>query len=1109
MFGINIFCIFKACPTSFYFLSSQTNFKNSNILYMNTPSNYQRLNNIIGWFVFSIAAYVYLSTMESTASFWDCGEYIACAYKLEVGHPPGAPLFLLIGKFFSLFAFGDVSKVGMMINAMSALCSAFTILFLFWTITALALKLIQKNGELTIGKMYAIFGAGAVGALAYTFSDSFWFSAVEGEVYAMSSFFTAIVFWAILKWEREADSPHADRWIILIAYLVGLSIGVHLLNLLAIPAIVFIYYFKRYDKITRNGLILTGILSIVILGGIQAGVIPMIVKLAGEIELLAVNSLGMPFNSGTIIYAILLIGGIIWGLRFTKKKAKPILNTVILCFTVILIGYSSFIILVIRSQANPPMDENNPENAINLLSYLNRDQYGSWPILYGQYFSAPLDRNKPYLDGKPVYSRVEPTYQQTAKDKSSLDQNNATVQVDEASSTASASAAKDKNAGKYVITDDRKNSIPNYDDRFCTLFPRMWSGQDNHIAGYKNWTNTRNYKHISVPDPQTGEAKTVDLPTFGENLKFFFVYQVGWMYSRYFLWNFVGRQNDIQGHGNSSDGNWISGITALDEARLGPQKGLPDGADSNMGRNALYGFPFILGLIGLYYQITKDKRNAAVVGLLFFFTGIAICVYLNQKPFEPRERDYAYAGSFYAYAIWIGLGVLAIFDMLQKKMNQTTGAIAATAVCLLAVPTIMAKEEWNDHNRSNRYIARDFAYDYLNSCAPNAILFTNGDNDTFPLWYAQEVEGIRTDVRVICLELLNTDWYIDQMVHKAYESEPVPFTFTKDQYRQGTRDVVIFHERKDAVGEGFIPVKDLIEFSKSEKTEDKLEMAQGTFYNYFPTKNMRVPVDSATVVNNGTVPKALASRIVKNIDWTMPGNYVQKNDLMVLDLLAHNNWKRPIYFAATAPARSYLNLAPYLQLEGLAYRLVPIKQNEQESQSETRIATDIMYDNIMKFKWGSMDIKGTYLDHVFLSSCALNIRQRIGSLAMALVEEGKKEKAIKVLDKCVEVTPQENVPYDATMYSIVVAYYQAGATEKANALAKKLFDNYESNIKYYYSLDRREIAKYGSDVEQAQDILERLVYFCNTYKQTALSKEFENRYNSLLQAYGLSPKQQR
>ncbi len=1037
---------------------------------MNNTSNYQRLNNIVGWGVFLVAAFVYLSTMEATASFWDCGEYIACAYKLEVGHPPGAPLFLLIGRVFSLMAFGDTSKVGAMVNSMSALCSAFTILFLFWSITALARKIVDKTGELTTGRMYAVLGSGTVGALAYTFSDSFWFSAVEGEVYAMSSFFTAITFWAITRWEREADEPHANRWIILIAYLIGLAVGVHLLNLLVIPAVVFIYYFKKFETINRKGVIITSAISVFILGGIQGGVIPLIVKLAAWFEIKAVNSVGLPFNSGTILYAVLLVGGIVFGLMYTIKKAKPIANTVILCFTVILIGYSSFLVLVIRSQANTPMDENNPENAVNLLSYLNREQYGTWPIMYGQYFSAPQDPKDPSRDGNPVY-------------------------------------AQDKKVGKYVVIDDRKGSIPNYDDRFCTLFPRMWSSQQNHVTGYRNWTNPRNYQHISVTNPQTGEPESLEKPTFGQNLYFFFAYQTGWMYTRYFLWNFVGRQSDIQGHGNSADGNWISGITPFDKARLGPQTGLPDGADNNKARNTLFGLPFILGLLGLWYQLKKDNKNFTVVALLFFFTGIAIVVYLNQKPFEPRERDYAYAGSFYAFAFWIGLGVLAIYDFLEKKMNQTRSALVATGLCLLAVPAVMAKEEWNDHDRSHRTIARDFASNYLNSCAPNAILFTNGDNDTFPLWYAQEVEGIRTDVRVICLELLNTDWYIDQLVHKAYDSDPVPFSLTKAQYQQGTREAVLF---KDRGIKGFIPVKDLVEFAKNDDADHKLEMGGGVSYNYFPTKNMSVPVDSATVVNNGTVPKSLANRIVKSIDWTMTGNYVQKNHLMVLDLLAHNDWKRPVYFAATAPAKSYLNLAPYLQLEGLAYRLVPIKQNPEQQQPDGRINTEVMYDNIMnKFKWGGMDKPGIFLDNVFISSCALNIRQRCGALANALIEEGKKDKAIKVLDKCLEVTPQENVPYDVTMYAITMGYYQAGALDKASALSKKLFTNYESNIRYYYSFDRKEIPTFGSDPETAQDIMERLIYFANNFKQTALSKELEDRYTKLLQAYNLSSLKQR
>ena len=728
------------------------------------------------------------------------------------------------------------------------------------------------------------------------------------------------------------------------------------------------------------------------------------------------------------------------------------------------------------------MDENNPENAVNLLSYLNREQYGTWPIMYGQYFSAPTVS---YEDGNPVYIQKMEKDPVTGRDK----------------------FAK---PNKYIISDERKNSIPVYDPDFCTIFPRMWSSQSQHVAGYKRWTNPRNYKHKTITNPETGEPTSAEIPTFAENLKFFFVYQIGEMYSRYFLWNFVGRQNDIQGHGNATDGNWITGLPGIENPNVGVQKDLPDGRDHNKGRNALWALPLILGLIGLYYHIKKDKRNAAVIGLLFFFTGVAIVIYLNQKPMEPRERDYAYAASFYAFAFWIGLGVMAIYEFICKYTAETKSAIAATAICLVAVPARMANQEWDDHDRSNRYIARDFASNYLNSCAKNAILFTNGDNDTFPLWYAQEVEGIRTDVRVICLELLNTDWYIDQMVHKAYDSDPVPFSFTKDQYRQGTREATFFSNYQGKKVEGFIPVKDLVEFIKHDDQEHKVQVSKDTWYNFCPTKNMSVPVDSATVVNNGTVSKANAGRIVKNIEWTAPGSYLGKNDLMIIDLLANNNWKRPIYFAATAPPSSYLNLAPYLQQEGLAYRLVPIKQNEQESQQETRVETNIMYDNFMtKFKWGSMDIKGTYLDNVFLTSCALNIRRSAGTLASALVDEGKKEKAIKVLDKCMDVTPIENVPIDATLYTITLAYYQAGAIDKANALSKKLFDNYENDIKYYGSLDRKQIGSYGTELRQATGIMEQLLSFAKYFKQDALQKEFEQRYSTMMERYqNIIPAQQ-
>ncbi len=712
---------------------------------------YKKLNNIIGWIIFAIATVVYIITSEPTASFWDCGEYIATAYKLQVGHPPGAPLFQLLGRFFSLFAFGDSSLVARMINTMSALSSSFTILFLFWSITMLAKKIVLASGEITKAKMYAIFGSGIVGALAFTFSDSFWFSAVEGEVYAMSSFFTAIVFWAILKWEETADEDHSYRWLILIAYLIGLSIGVHLLNLLAIPAITFVYYFKKY-KPTKKGIFITLIISFIILTVIMYIIIPWIVQLAGLFERFFVNAIGLPFNTGTIIYFILLISGIIWGLIYTKKHKKVILNTIILGFIFILIGYSSFFLLIIRSNANTPIDENNPEDAISLLAYLNREQYGDWPLLHGQYYNAPLVDRK---DGNPVY-------------------------------------IKDKEKGKYVISDDRKNTIPVYDSRYETIFPRMWSSTETiYVDDYKRWAGIKR-------DPDNKH-----IPTFGENLRFFFKYQLGHMYLRYFMWNFAGRQNDIQGRGGLLKGNWISGINFIDEWRLGPQNNLPESME-NKGRNKFYFLPLILGLIGLFYQFNKNYKDGIVVSLLFIMTGIAIVIYLNQYSPQPRERDYAYAATFYAFAIWIGLGVLSIFDFFAKKFKLKISAFATILVCLILVPGIMAKDGWDDHDRSGRYTALQVAKNYLNSCAQNAILFTNGDNDTFPLWYMQEVENYRTDIKLINTSLFAKDWYIDQQKRKTYKADPIPSQLTHKQYREGSLDVAYhypyaFPQFKDSV----------------------------------------------------------------------------------------------------------------------------------------------------------------------------------------------------------------------------------------------------------------------------------------------------------------------
>lgn len=1093
--------------------------------------NFQRLNNILGWIIFTIASYVYLSTMEATVSLWDCGEYISTAYKLEVGHPPGAPLFQMLGRFFSLFAFGDVTKVAVMINAMSALCSALTILFLFWSITALLRKIATSSeGGLTQGKTLAILGSGVVGALAYTFSDSFWFSAVEGEVYAMSSFFTALVFWAMLKWEQVADEPGADRWLIFIAYLIGLSVGVHLLNLLAVPAVVFIYYYKKNKEITRRGFLITGVLSVLLLGGIQMIIIPGIVNLAANFELFFVNDFGLSFNSGTIIYFILLISLLVAGILYTHKQTDRLftiinilgvlfllisllsassakarilrvvlggaffaglyymrkrgdfanLNTILLSFVVLLIGYSSFIMLVIRSQANTPIDENNPENAINMLAYLNREQYGDNPLVYGQYYNAPQDPEHPFEDGDPVYIRND------------IQDNTASVGMN---SVDGGPTYRDESSGsrkdRYIVSDDRKNSIPVYDPRFCTIFPRMWSQQSNHEAAYKNWGDVQGEK-VTVTNGR-GERETIIKPTFTENMTYFFSYQVNFMYFRYFFWNFVGKQNDIQGHGNKIDGRWHSGIPFIDRLAFGEEENLPESYLKNKGRNSYYALPLLLGLIGLFFHCSRANKDAFVVFLLFFFTGLAIVIYLNQYPYQPRERDYAYAASFYAFAIWIGMGVYSLYEALRKTVPEKVSAVAVTIACMLAVPTIMAKENWDDHDRSQRYTARDFARNYLESCAPNAILFTNGDNDTFPLWYVQEVEGIRTDVRVVNLSLLNTDWYIDQMKRKAYLSDPVPFTLTQDKYRQGTRDWVPFFDK--SVKNRYYPAKEVMNFISSDDKNLKLEMQNGRFMNYLPTKNLSIPVDTNKVISNKTVEPKMKNRVVPAINWTLNKNMLMKNDMMVLDLLAHNNWERPIYFAVTTGPDSYMDLQEYFQLEGLAYRLVPVKNTPEEQQAGARVATDIMYDNIMnKFNWGNINAPGIYVDENVLRM-AMNLRIQMGALASALASEGKKDSAIKVLDKCIEMLPEENVTYDATIFSITLAYYQADATEKANVLAEKLFGIYEKEYIFYSR--RSDAASLSREIRQSQDMLQRLGYLVQSFKQEKLAKDFDSRIRAL------------
>ena len=1074
-----------------------------------------KLNNLIGWLIWAIATVTYCSSIEPTASFWDCGEYIACAFKLEVGHPPGAPFFLIVGRFFTLFAGSDPAHAGMMINVMSALSSSFSILFLFWTITRLGIKVYGKKlEELEKSKQYAILGAGIVGALAYTFSDSFWFSAVEGEVYAMSSFFTAIAFWAILKWDEE-DSTNptgALRWLVLISYMIGLSIGVHLLNLLIIPAIGFIIYFKKY-KFTWKGFFIAGISSVMVLGLVQNLIIPKIVKFISDYEVFFTNKLSLGFSTGTIFFFLLLafslttfimytinktekyykmgfysacilsgfavivsptgggmftrlvmLGAILYAIHHYKTKTIT-LNAIFLSFATLLIGYSSFFVLVIRSQANPPMDENDPENAPNMLSYLLREQYGDWPILYGPYYNAPTRPRSEFGSADPIY-------------------------------------AKDKLNNNYKMIDSRKNSIAKYEKEFCTIFPRMHSSQAHHETGYKYWGNVAENHRNKLMENRNGETETVEVPTMKANLIYFFRYQVNYMYLRYFYWNFVGRQNDVQGStDNNMDGNWMSGIKPLDDLKLGTDTSQKIYRDkNNFANNHFYALPFILGLLGMFFHFKRNKPDAWVVLCFFLLTGLAIVIYLNQSPYQPRERDYAYTGSFYAFAIWIGFGVLYLYDLFSKKAATMGIAIGSTALGLV-VPAIMLKEGWNDHNRSLRTLSRDVAINYLQSCAPNAILFTNGDNDTFPLWYAQEVEGIRTDVRVVNLSLLQTDWYIRQMRRAAYLSMPVPFTIPEEKLEAEKLSYLLINGQNPTA----MDLKIALETALSDNPDGKYNNG-GDLLDVLPARRLFVNVDSLAVMKHKVISLSDTARLEKRIAWDLGGkSYITKNDLLVLDLVANNTWERPIYFAVTTGDEAYVGLKRYFQLEGLAYRFVPIKQTEEEEAQGGRVNTEVMYDNIMnKFLWGGMDKPGVNLDENCIRM-ASNLRMQMAILSGALISEGKNKLAKNVLDKCLAVMPDENIPYDATIFTICGSYYEIGETKKANELAKKLFDIFEGDLRIYSAQKPNHRTAYSRDVNQAKEILKRLTGLAQQYKQEDLAKDFINRIQGVLSPEDLSP----
>jgi len=1011
-------------------------------------NNFRRANIITGWIVFLISATVYLITKEPTASFWDCGEFIAAAYKMEVGHPPGAPFFMLMSRFFSLFASGP-DQVAKWINTLSALASAMTIAFLFWTITHLGRKIVAKGGELSGSGLASVIGAGLVGALGYTFSDTFWFSAVEAEVYATSSLFTAMVFWAILKWENVAGTPGANRWIILIAYLMGLSIGVHLLNLLAIPAIVMVYYFRKY-KVTRNGILaslgISGLLLLVLLYLI----IPGIVKVAGVFELIAVNGIGLPYNTGTVIFVVVTTGVLAYLILWTHKKQKALLNTILVSFTVIVIGYFSYGVILIRSAANTPMEQNDPETVFALLDYLNREQYGSSPLIRGQFYNAPIVQGK---QGNPIRSKID---------------------------------------GKYKTTSYRQKLV--YDDRFTTIFPRMWSAQPNHVGAYEEWGKIKGTP-ITVNNPN-GEPQVLRKPGFGENLRFFFRYQVGHMYLRYFMWNFSGRQNDLQGHGEKYKGNWISGIKFIDEARLGTQDNLPVFMKDNPARNRYFMLPLLLGIAGILFQYQRNKKDFWVVVLLFFMTGLAIVVYLNQYPFQPRERDYAYSGSFYSFAIWIGLGVLGLSETLRKQIPGILAPVLVTLGCLILVPGLMARENWDDHDRSGLYTTRDFAWNYLNSCAPNAILFTNGDNDTFPLWYLQEVEGVRTDIKVVNLSYLGADWYIQQVSRKSYESDGVPFSMSLDQYRTGTKDYVYLIDRI----EEHVDLGEAMDFLRSDDPRTKSLGSSQERIDYIPARKFLIPIDSSRIIETGTVRPELANKIVPEIRWQLSSSSIRKNEMMVLDMLDNNNWGRPVYYAVTVARDLYLNLQEYFQLQGLAYRVVPIKYAPVQGQLGS-IDTDILFDNMVnKFRWGGVNDSTVYLNEN-IRRMLINFRNNFGRLASACIEEGDSIRAKVALDRAMEVITPEAAPLDYFMIPIIEAYYKIGETKLANDYLISLSGILDEELRYFLSLGAEPTDESDYDMQIRMHAMQELVRLSSQSGQQELFEKQQELFQELVLLY--------
>ncbi len=1032
--------------------------------------SYTKTNNLFGWLTFIVASLTYILTLEPSTSFWDCGEFIACIYRMQVAHQPGAPLFTMIGKVFSLFSFGNTAKVAYWTNVSSALASGATILFLFWTITALAKKsLIKRAEDLTLTNTILIIGAGLVGALAYTFSDTFWFSAVESEVYAQSSLCTAVVFWAILKWDAHADEPGADRWIIFIAYVMGLSIGVHLLNLLVIPAIGLVVYFRRAGKPTVGGAISAFVVSIVVLGLILWGIIQYTVKGAAFTDLLFVNSLHLGFGSGAVIFYVLVFITLIAGIYYTITTAQAALivaavsfiavlsvsggiigfiaaiailalleyilkvrqrrytlNTVFIGALFILLGYSSFVMIIIRAKAGTNLNNSDPEDAFALNSYLNRDQYGETPLVYGQYFDAkPTEQT----EGAKIYRHGKT---------------------------------------QYEVAGRKMNTV--YDRN--TLFPRTFSDKAGHPQFYRQWLDL-------------GENGS---PTGLDNLKFFFSWQVYQMYTRYFLWNFVGRTNEMDGQNDSNgiDGNWISGWNF--------GKNLPFSVTESKTYNRLFALPLIIGLLGLFYHFKRDQNDAGIVAILFFFTGLAIVLYLNQDPNQPRERDYAYAGSFYAFAIWIGFGVIAIANLLSKKLNPKNGAIIATVACLLAAPVLMASQEWDDHDRSTKMTPHDMAYNYLNSCAPNAILFTYGDNDTYPLWYIQEVENVRPDIRIVNLSLLGTDWYIRQMKQQMNQSAPLPITMPNEKFEAGVRDVLYYNDSKLP---GSVEVKDVFDFLTTDDNRAKAQFSEnGDLTNYLPTKNFKITINPTEVVSTGTVPAKDAAKIVPAMAWTYPSNYVTKDNLAMLDILAHNNWKRPVYFANTVGSDNLIGMDKYLHDEGFAQRLQPLQPDTAQAEGAAT-NTMQMYNNMMtKFRYGNMK-KARYLDHESLVMFYPIILRQFITLTESLQREGRPDLARNVIRKYDAAMP-DLMPYSEVAgrkYYLIDNAYRLGETALANKWVNSL-DSYLVNLlDYNYKASQDNSGAVNQrDVQLSLSVLNALANSTQQAKQTTLHEKLSKQF---------------